>query len=115
VSMATDERSEDDAVSAAPYERLAALAEAQLAACEGERPEELAELYAEAERIVATLPARPPAEAAPALRRAATAQTLTGELLGARLASRDGDLDRLRRGREAARSYAATANAAARA
>jgi hypothetical protein len=96
------------------YERLAALAEAELTACEAERPEELAALYAEAEALVATLPATPPAAAAPALRRAAIAQELIGELLGARLATRDSDLDHLRRGRAAARSYAATADAAAR-
>jgi hypothetical protein len=100
-------------VSAAPYERLADLAEAELAACEGERPEDLADLYEEAAAIRASLPDRPPAEAEPALRRAATAQARVSELLGARLAERGDDLERVRRAREAARAYATTANARA--
>lgn len=98
-------------MSVAPYERLAELAEAELAACEAERPEDLADLYAEAEEIRATLPGRAPAEAAPALRRTATAQQRVGELLGGRLAERRGDLEHLHRARDAARSYAATAAA----
>jgi hypothetical protein len=97
----------------APYERLAELAEAELAACEAERPEDLADLYAEADRIRATLPDRPPAEAEPALRRAAAAQSLIGELLGSRLAERGGTLEQVHRAREAARAYATTANARA--
>ncbi len=100
-------------MSAAPYERLAELAEAELAACEAGRPEELTDLYAQAAEIVAGLPSRPPAAAEPALRRAAVAQQRTAELLAARLAERSGDLERLRRGREAARSYAAGAAARA--
>ncbi len=96
---------------AAPYERLAELAEAELAACEAGRPEVATDLYAEAAAIVAGLPSRPPAAAEPALRRAALAQQRTAELLAARLAERGADLERLRRGREAARSYAAGAAA----
>src|SRR5262249_33250404 len=72
------------------YERLAELAEAELAACEGARPEELADLYSEAEAIRASLPGRPPAEAEPALRRAAAAQERIGQLLGARPAAPPG-------------------------
>ena len=97
----------------AGYERLAELAEAELAACEAERPEDLTDLYAEAETIRASLPARPPTEAEPALRRAAAAQERIGLLLGARLAERDGDLQRVHRAREAAHAYATTANARA--
>jgi hypothetical protein len=100
-------------VSAAPYERLAELAEAELLACETERPEDLVDLYAEAEAIRASLPGRPPAEAEPALRRAAAAQERIGQLLGARLAERGSDLERVHRAREAARAYATTANARA--
>jgi hypothetical protein len=100
-------------VSAAPYERLAELAEAELTACEAERPEDLADLYAEAAEIRASLSARPPAEAEPALRRAAGAQERIGQLLGARLAERGGDLERVHRAREAAHAYATTANARA--
>jgi hypothetical protein len=104
-------------VSAAPeltaYERLAELAEAELAACEAERPEDLADLYAEADAIRASLPGRPHTEAEPALRRAAAAQQRIGELLGSRLAERGGDLERVHRAREAAHAYATTANARA--
>jgi hypothetical protein len=95
------------------YERLAELAEAELAACEAERPEDLADLYAEAERIRASLPGRPPAEAEPALRRAAAAQERIGQLLGTRLAKRGGDIERVHRARDAARAYATTPNAQA--
>lgn len=104
---------EDPQANVAPYERLAELAEAGLAACEAERPEELDALYTEATEIRASLPGRPPAEAEPALRRAAAAQGRIGELLGGRLAERGDDLDRVQRAREAARAYATTANARA--
>jgi hypothetical protein len=94
-----------------PYERLAELAEAELAACEAEHPEDLADLYAEAEVIRASLPGTPPPEAEPALHRAAAAQEQIGRLLGTRLAERDGDLERVHRARDAARAYATTAAA----
>ncbi len=96
------------------YERLAELAEAELAACEAERPEDLADLYAEAEKIRATLLGPAPAEAEPALRRAAIAQQRIGELLGGRLAERRDDLERVHRTRDAARAYATTADAQTR-
>jgi len=95
----------------AAYDRLAELAEAELAACEAERPEDLADLYAEAETLRASLPSSPPAEAEPALRRAAAAQERIGLLLAARLAERDDDLQRVHRAREAAHAYATTAAA----
>lgn len=101
-------------MSVAPYERLAELAEAELAACEAERPEDLADLYAEADEIRATLPGRAPAEAEPALRRTAAAQQRIGELLDGRLAERHSDLERVHRTREAARAYATTADAQTR-
>ena len=94
-----------------PYERLADLAEAELAACEAERLEDLAGLYDEAETLRSSLPASPPPEAEPALRRAAAAQERIGQLLGTRLAQRDGDLQRVHRAREAAHAYATTAAA----
>ncbi|HVX33330.1 MAG TPA: hypothetical protein VHA80_09340 [Solirubrobacterales bacterium] len=97
----------------AAYQRLAELAEAELAACEAGRPEDLATLYAEAESIRASLPGRPPAAAEPALRRAATAQQRISELLGTRLAARGADLEQLHRAREAAKAYATTAGARA--
>jgi hypothetical protein len=97
------------------YEHLADLAEAELAVCEGDRPEDLPDLYTEAEKIRASLPGRAPAEAAPALRRAAVAQQRIGELLSARLAERGTEIGQLYRAREAARSYAKTADARVRA
>jgi hypothetical protein len=100
-------------VDLAAYERLAELAEAELLACETERAEDLAPLYAEADRIRAALPGPAPAEAEPALRRATAAQALIGELLGSRLAERGGALEQVHRAREAARAYATTANARA--
>jgi hypothetical protein len=100
-----------DLATLAAYERLAELAEAELAACEDGRPEDLADLYEEAAAIRASLPGRPPAEAEPALRRAAAAQARIAELLSARLAERGGDLERVHRARDAARAYATTANA----
>ncbi len=103
----------DTPAAVAPYERVAELAEAELAACESGRPEDLDDLYTEADAIRASLPGRPPAEAEPALRRAAAAQQRIGELLGARLAERGGDLERVHRAREAAKAYATTANARA--
>jgi hypothetical protein len=104
-------RAEPAPTDIAPYERLAKLAEAELAACEAERPEDLADLYAQAEALRASLPDRPPAKAEPALRRAAAAQERIGQLLGTRLAERGTDLDRVHRARDAARAYATTANA----
>jgi hypothetical protein len=96
-----------------PYVRLAELAEAELVACREERPEDLAPYYEEAQRIIELLPPRPPASAAEALHRAAGAQQQIEELLASRLEMADGDLDHLRRGREAARAYATTAAAIA--
>jgi hypothetical protein len=97
------------------YERLAFIAEAELAACEGDRIENLAELYAEAERIRAALvPGKAPSDAAPALRRAATAQQQIGEILTARLADRGTEIGYLQRARDAARAYATTADARTR-
>jgi hypothetical protein len=98
-------------VTSEPYERLATIAEDQLALCEAGRPEELEALYVEAEEIVARLPARPPSTAARALRRAAAAQDRIAALLDGNLAAASLDFDQLRRRREAARSYAAAADA----
>lgn len=98
-------------MSLAAYERLAELAEAELAACEADRPEALADLYAEGEAIRASLTGPPPPEAEPALRRATAAQERIAHLLGARLADRDADLQHVHRAREAAHAYATTAGA----
>ena len=84
-------------MSADPYERLAELAEAELALCEEGRFEDLGGSAAETEAIVATLPAQP-AVASAALR-ARGIEDPRGELV------------QLGRGRDAARSYAASAGA----
>ncbi|MBS1845733.1 MAG: hypothetical protein JST53_15050 [Actinobacteria bacterium] len=98
-------------MSLAAYERLAELAEAELTACEADRAEDLAGLYAEGEALRAGLTGPPPPEVEPALRRAAAAQERLALLLGARLAERDEDLQHLHRARAAARAYATTAGA----
>jgi hypothetical protein len=100
-------------LTAEPYERLADLAEAELAACQADRHEDLEALYDEAGKIVAVLPPRPPATAADALQRAAVAQRQIGELLASKLVMADTDFERLRRGREAAKAYASSAHARA--
>ena len=107
----TAEIVDDAGTEVQPYLRLAELAEAELVACQEERPEILAPYYEEAQRIIEILPPRPPASAAEALHRAAGAQRQIEELLANKLAMADGDLDHLRRGREAARAYATTAAA----
>lgn len=108
------EVTDEAGASVEPYLRLAEIAEAELVACQEERPEDLAPYYEEAQRIIELLPPRPPASAAEALHRAAGAQRQIEELLANRLVIADGDLDHLRRGREAARAYATTAAALAR-
>jgi len=94
-----------------PYLRLAEIAEAELVACQEERPEDLAPYYEEAQRIIQLLPPRPPASAAEALHRAADAQRQIEDLLAGKRVMAEGDLDHLRRGRDAARAYATTAAA----
>ncbi|HVW48245.1 MAG TPA: hypothetical protein VHA76_14410 [Solirubrobacterales bacterium] len=103
-----------DGTAVEPYLRLAELAEAELVACQEDRPQDLAPYYEEAQRIIALLPPRPPASAAEALHRAAGAQRQIEDLLSSRLVMAEGDLDHLRRGREAARAYATTAAALGR-
>lgn len=101
-------------MSADPYERLAQLAEAELGLCEEGRVEEMGALYARAAAIAAVLPPRPPAAAAAALSRAAAAQEKIARRLGVAIVEAQGDLHHLHRGRDAARSYAATAEALTR-
>jgi hypothetical protein len=94
---------------AEPYERLAELAEAELALCEAGRFEELGGGAVETEAIVASLPPRPPADAREPLERAARAQNAIAALLARGVEDTRGELVQLRRGRDAARSYAANA------
>ncbi len=98
-------------MSADPYERLAELAEAELALCEEGRFEDLGGSAAETEAIVATLPAQPAVGAREPLERAARAQNAIAALLARGIEDTRGELVQLRRGRDAARSYAASAGA----
>ncbi|MDW5597016.1 hypothetical protein VSS74_21895 [Conexibacter stalactiti] len=91
-----------------PYERLATLAEEELAlvtAAELPDADVLEALLAERDRLVAALPADPPAAAAHALARAAALQErTTGELAG-RLSEARRELDAVGHGRRVARGY----------
>jgi hypothetical protein len=93
---------------AAPYERLADLAERELAlvsAFELRRLGELVALAQERTALVATLPARPPAVARPALARAGALQQRTTAAL-TRLCSELGrTLGEVDRARRAAHGY----------
>jgi hypothetical protein len=88
---------------AAPYERLAELAERELAivcAFEPRRIEELLAVIEERDALVATLPERPPAVARLPLARAAALQqrtTATLTRLRGELGRALGELDRTRR------------------
>jgi hypothetical protein len=87
------------------YEHLAELAERELQAVRSGEYEVLPELDAERRRVLAELPAAPPAEARPALERARDAQA---ELIAALLCAREAtgrELGRLRQGRGAVRAY----------
>ncbi len=96
-------------MSIAAYEELAQLAEAELTLCEAGRFEELDALYERGTAIVAGLPETPPAAACEPLERAARAQAAVAEQLETGLAEARAELSRLRRGRDAARAYGASA------
>ena len=93
---------------AAPYERLAELAERELALVTAFEPTRIGELVALQQArttLVASLPQRPPADARPALMRAHEAQSRTTAALTVlcdQLGHELGDVDR---GRQAARGY----------
>jgi hypothetical protein len=96
------------ATEAAPYERLAELAERELAIVSAFAPHRLDELLGvieERDALVATLPERPPALARPALARAFALQQRTSATL-ARLRGELGRaLGELERARRAAHGY----------
>ena len=94
-----------------PYRQLAQLAESELSLVEEDRLDELDELYERGAALVASLPEQAPPGARPALEDAVAAQERVTARLAARLAESRSDLERLRRGRAAAHSYAATAQA----
>ena len=89
-----------------PYDALADLAERELELAAAGEAGELAELQAERSALVAALPAMPPAEARPALERAATIQGLVTDLLAERVRESGGELGRVARGRSAIQGYA---------
>lgn len=98
--------------SADPYEELAELAEAAEALAEQDRVEELEEIFARSAALTATLPETPPQSARPALERAAAAQQRLRTRLGESLLAARSEMDRVDRGRRAARAYGGAAGAA---
>ena len=89
-----------------PYEELVRLAERELELARLGRLDEVAELQARRAEHVALLPSYPPAEARPALERAAALQRETTVVLAMSARSAVDSLRRVDRGRVAARSYA---------
>jgi len=99
----------------APYERLAELAERELALVTTFEPARIGELVALQQTrttLVAALPARPPAAARPALVRAHELQQRVTAALTVLCDQLGRDLTGLDRGRQAARGYATAATAA---
>ena len=93
---------------AAPYERLAEMAErehALVTAFDVTRMGELVALAQERTSLVASLPARPPVVARSALLRAAAFQERTTAALGHLVADLGRELGEVDRGRRAARGY----------
>jgi len=91
-----------------PYERLAAIAEQELALVSAFALERVGELVALAQQrttLVASLPARPPASARAALARAAALQERTTAALSVLVAELGRDLNGVDRARRAARGY----------
>jgi hypothetical protein len=87
------------------YDRLADLAEAELAAITAGRTDDVPVLQAERDALAAALPLTPPAAARGALLRAGVAQA---QIVAALTAARDAagrELAHLRRGRGAVRAY----------
>jgi hypothetical protein len=91
-----------------PYEAIAALAERELALVTAHRLpslEDLDELLRQRDALVASLPAVPPAEAAPALARAMALQERTTVELTRRAAEVRRSLGDVELGRRVARGY----------
>src|SRR3954471_10868991 len=99
--MASDSRLLND-----PYERILELGELELELVKGQRWEELAQLGAEREQLIASLPPLAPRAANEPLERAAVMQQrVSAELARSIALAREG-LGRLDRGRRAAAGYA---------
>lgn len=104
----------DDVSETAPYERLAELAERELALVTGFDPSRIGELVAVQQTrstLVASLPAQPPPAARPALLRAHDCQLRTTAALQLLCDQLNHELSGVDRGRTAARGYAAAAPA----
>lgn len=98
----------------APYERLAELAERELALVTAFEPDRLGELVALQQQrttLVAALPARPPQAARAALLRAHACQERTTAALTVLCDQLGRELGTVDRGRRAARGYGAAAPA----
>ena len=91
----------------AHYERIAELGELELELVRTGRYDGLDALDAERQELIATLPASPPAEARPALLRAAAVQSQVEGLLSGAVAHTRAALIRLDRGKQALGAYAA--------
>jgi hypothetical protein len=88
------------------YERIAELGELELELVRTGQYEQLEALDTERQELVATLPATPPAEAQPALLRAAAVQSQVEGLLSGAVAHTRAALVRLERGKEVLGAYA---------
>ncbi|MDO8184480.1 hypothetical protein Q5424_03235 [Conexibacter sp. JD483] len=90
-----------------PYERLAALAEQELALVIEQEldAQALSALLMERDSVVAALPGRPPSEAAPPLARAAALQERITLELATRVAETKRSLGLVEQGRRTARGY----------
>jgi hypothetical protein len=108
------ESESDDVTDTAPYERLAELAERELALVTAWEPSRIGELVALQQTrttLIAALPAQPPPAARPALLRAHECQQRTTAALTVLCDQLGRDLSGLDRGRQAARSYGTAAPA----
>jgi hypothetical protein len=99
--VASDRRGVGD-----PYERILELGELELELVQGQRWEELAQLGAEREELIASLPALAPTTARGPLERAAELQQKVSLELARSVALAREGLSRLDRGRRAAAGYA---------
>ena len=89
-----------------PYDALADIAQRELELVSAGAVDRLSELHAQRHAIVATLPAKPPASARPALERAAELHARVTALLEERMRETGVELRRLSHGRTAMRGYA---------
>ena len=89
-----------------PYEALAHLAERELELVSAGSLDELPELHARRDALVAALPPAPPAAARPSLERAAAIQSRVTSALAERLRESGAELRKLSHGRTAIAGYA---------